>query len=98
MSMKAKPNEEVAIFECYRRLYKAATPSANFDELLEKAYVDEYGMKHISFNDYEIENEYMTQIMEDVIKEYKIRPKLRQQAFRVSIHLGASPKTKIKVE
>jgi hypothetical protein len=63
MSMTAKPNEDAAVLECYRRLYKAAT-----------------------------------QIIEDVIKEYKIKPKLRQQAFRVTIHLGASPKTKLKVE
>lgn len=98
MSIKAKPNEDAAVLECYRRLYKAATPSANFDELMAKAYVDEYGMKHIPYNDYEIEDEYMTQIIEDVIKEYKIKPKLRQQAFRVTIHLGASPKTKLKVE
>lgn len=98
MSMKAKPNEEAALLECYRRLYKAATPSANFDELMAKAYVDEHGMKHIPFNDYEIEDEYMKDIIEDVIKEYKIKPQLRQQAFRVTIHLGASPKTKLKVE
>lgn len=98
MNMTAKPNEEAAVLECYRRLYKVSTPSANFDELMAKAYVDEYGMKHIPYNDYEIEDEYMVQIIEDVIKEYKVKTKLRQQAFRVAIHLGASPKTKLKVE
>ena len=98
MNITAKPNEEAAVLECYRRLYKASTPSANFDELMAKAYVDEYGMKHIPYNDYEIEDEYMVQIIEDVIKEYKVKTKLRQQAFRVAIHLGASPKTKLKVE
>ena len=98
MNMTTKPNEEAAVLECYRRLYKAATPSVNFDELMAKAYVDEYGMKHIPYNDYEIEDEYMVQIIEDVIKEYKVKTKLRQQAFRVAIHLGASPKTKLKVE
>ena len=29
--MRATPKEEKAIDECYRRLYKAATPSADFD-------------------------------------------------------------------
>jgi hypothetical protein len=96
MKMEARPNEEAAVLECYRRLYKASTPSANFDELMAKAYVDENGMKHIPFNDYEIEDEYLRDIIEDVIKEYKIKPAIRQQAFRLTIHFGASPKVKLK--
>lgn len=98
MSLQAKPNEELAVRECYRRLYKASTPSADFEELMAKAYVDEKGMKHIPFNDYEIEEEHMESIIEDVIKEYGIKTKYRQQAFKFTILLGASPKTKLKVE
>jgi hypothetical protein len=55
-------------------------------------------MKHIPFNDYEIEEEHMESIIEDVIKEYGIKTKYRQQAFKLTILLGASPKTKLKVE
>jgi hypothetical protein len=98
MSLQAKQNEELAVLECYRRLYKASTPSGNFDELMAKAYVDEKGYKHIPFNDYEIEDEHMQSIIEDVIKEYKIKPAYRQQAFKFTILLGASPMTKLKVE
>jgi hypothetical protein len=60
--------------------------------------IDEKGYKHIPFNDYEIEDEHMQSIIQDVIKEYKIKPAYRQQAFKFTILLGASPKTKLKVE
>jgi hypothetical protein len=98
MSIQPKKNEELAVLECYRRLFKASTPSGNFDELMANAYVDEKGSKHIPFNDYEIEDEHMQSIIQDVIKEYKIKPAYRQQAFKFTILFGASPKTKLKVE
>jgi hypothetical protein len=92
--MKATKNEEAAMFECYRRMYKASTPSADFDKLVEEAEVNEQGQKVIDFMSYEIsESEYM-QILDDVIKEFKVKPKYKAQAFKVSIHLGCSPKFK----
>jgi len=83
-----------AMHECYRRLYKASTPSADFDQLVEEAPVNEQGQKVIDFMAYEIsESEYM-QILDDVIKEFKFIPKYRAKAFKVSIHIGCSPKFK----
>ena len=90
--MRATPKEEMAIGECYRRLYKAATPSADFDLLVENATIDEMG-KHIPFLDYEIEEDKFESIIEDVIKEFKIKPS-HKQPFRVTIMLGCSPKFK----
>lgn len=90
--MRATPKEEMAIGECYRRLYKAATPSADFDLLVENATIDEMG-KHIPFLDYEIEEDKFESIIEDVIKEFKISS-MRKDPFRVSIMLGPSPKFK----
>lgn len=90
--MRATPKEEKAISECYRRLFKAATPSADFDLLVENATIDEMG-KHIPFLDYELEEDKFESIIEDVIKEFKIKPS-RKQPFRVTIMLGCSPKSK----
>ena len=39
--MNATPKEELALLECYRRLFKQATPSADFDKLCEDATLDE---------------------------------------------------------
>ena len=72
-----------AIHECYRRLYKASTPSADFDQLAENPPID--------FMAYEIDEAEYMQILEDVIKEFKIK---KAQVFRASIHLGCSPKFK----
>lgn len=92
--MKATPKEQKAITECYRRLFKASTPSADFDLLVENAIIDENGLKHIPFMDYELEDDKSESIIDDVIKEFKIKPS-HKQPFRVTIVLGCSPKNKI---
>jgi hypothetical protein len=91
--MKATPKEEKAIAECYRRLFKASTPPADFDLLVENAIIDENGLKHIPFLDYELEEDTFESIIKDIIKEFKIKP-IHRAPFRVTIMLGCSPKTK----
>lgn len=87
------PNEEKALRECYRKLYKASTPSADFDELMNNASIDENGEKVIDFMAHEICEYEFSEIMSDVIKQYKIRPH-RQDLFKNTIRLGCSPKFK----
>lgn len=91
--MRATPKEEKAIDECYRRLFKAATPSADFDLLVENATIDDNGLRHIPFLEYELEEDKFESIIENVIKEFKIRS-THKAPFRVTIMLGCSPKTK----
>jgi hypothetical protein len=90
--MKATNKEELALLECYRRLFKQATPSADFDLLCENATLDEQGRKIIPFLDYELEDGKFKQIISEVIKQYKIKS-LRRKAFEITILLGCSPKT-----
>lgn len=92
--MRTTKKIEEALKECFRRLYKASTPSADFDELLEKAETNENGYKVIDFMAYEIEEEKMEQIISDVIIDYKIKPQYKAKIFRTTILFGASPKTK----
>ena len=87
------PIEEEAMRECYRKLYKASTPSADFDELVNNASIDENGQKVIDFMAYEICEYEFSEIVSDVIKEYKIRSH-RQDLFKNTILLGCSPKFK----
>ena len=94
--MKATPKEEEAMAECYRRLFKASSPSADFDLLIENASIDENGLKHIPFMDYELEENTFESIIAAVIKEFKIKYTHRAP-FKVSIMLGCSPKTNWKV-
>jgi hypothetical protein len=93
MGSIATKNEEAALMECYRRLYKASTPSADFDKLVENAKLNERGQKVIPFNDYELEQADLDRIINEVMREYKIR-KYRRQAFTATIYLGCSPRTK----
>ena len=85
--------EEEAMRECYRKLYKASTPPADFDELLKNASIDENGQKVIDYNAHEICEYEFSKIMSDVIKEYKIRTH-KQDLFKNTILLGCSPKFK----
>lgn len=91
--MYATAKEEEAMRECYRKLYKASTPSADFDELVNNASIDENGQKVIDFMAYEICEYEFSEIVSDVIKEYKIRSH-RQDLFKNTILLGCSPKFK----
>ena len=94
--MKAKKNEEAAILACYRRLYKASEPSADFDKLMEEVQVNEEGKKVIDYMSYEIDMATYEEIIKEVIKEFNIKPKHRVQAFKLTMMFGATPKFKKK--
>jgi hypothetical protein len=92
--MKATKNEEAAMWECYRRLYKASEPSANFDQLLKDAPTNERGQKVIDFMAYEIDPDVYIEIVNGIIEEFKLKPKYRVELFRRTMILGATPKFK----
>ena len=87
------PIEEEAMRECYRKLYKASTPSADFDELVNNASIDENGQKVIDFMAHEICEYEFSEIVDEVIKKHKIKTN-RVTPFKNSIYLGCSPKFK----
>jgi hypothetical protein len=89
----ATPKEKEALTECYRKLYKASSPSANFDKLIKNATINENGEKIIDYNAYEICEYEFFEIISDIIKEYKIKTH-RQDLFKNTILLGCSPKFK----
>jgi len=92
--MKATKNEEAAMWECYRTLYKASDPPANFDDLMRDAPVNEHGQKVIDYMAYEISMEDYNEIVNETIKEFKIKPKYRADVFRQTMAFGATPKFK----
>lgn len=92
--MISTKKEDEAMMECYRRLYVNSTPSADFDKLFEEAELNEFGQKIIDFDSYEIDQNLFEQILDDIIKEYKIKYKWRQQVFKNTIILGVSPRFK----
>jgi len=91
--MIATDNEEKAIMECYRRLYNNSEPSCDFDELMAKAELNEDGDKEIPYNNYKLEIPAFELIVDEIIKEFKIK-KCRQPQFSATIYLGCSPKFK----
>ena len=88
-----RDKDDKILMEIYRRAYAAATPSANFDDLVTNAKIDEHGRKVIPFNDYELEDDIAQQIINNVMKEFKV-PKWKRQAFHNAYNLGCSPRSK----
>lgn len=89
-----KKTYDKELMHCYRQLFAHSTPAASFDELVENAKVNEVGQKQIDFMAYEIDESVADEIIEQTIKDFKIKPKYVQQQFRTTIYLGCSPKFK----
>lgn len=77
--------------EAYRRMYKAATPEADFDKLVEQAPLDRQGLKIIEYWHYTISEQKFMEIVEALKKEYKLSAKEFEQ-LKNTLHLGVSPK------
>jgi len=84
---------DAAIIECYTRLFKQSEPSGDFAKLMNDATINSEGQKEIPYMDYELGQLDMDNIIDDIIKEFKV-PKILRQRFKTTIYLGCSPKTK----
>lgn len=91
--MKRKDLDQ-AMMHCYRQLFAYSTPAASFDVLVENAKINERGQKEIPFMDYEIDEGHAREIIDQTIKDFKIKPKYLADSFRTGIYLGCSPKFK----
>jgi len=76
--------------EIYREMYKKATPSANFDELIKKGITKKEGW----FMDYYLDEETQEKIVDKICKKHKLN-KYEKRKVKAAICLGCSP-TSIK--
>jgi hypothetical protein len=83
------------VMDCYRELYKEATPSADFDELVKNAPINDEGQKVIDFNAYEIDFDKNHEIVEKYIKKGKLTF-LEERGFKIQMFLGCAPRTKMR--
>ena len=83
------------VMDCYRELYKEATPSADFDELLKDATINDEGQKVIDYDAYEIDFNKNHEIVEKYIKKGKLTF-LEERGFKIQMFLGCAPRTKMR--
>lgn len=83
-----------AAMNCYRELYKEATPSADFDELVANAPINEQGQKVVDYNSYQLSREKYEEIVEAHIKKNKLKS-YEAKGFRIEMYLGCGPSSKI---
>jgi hypothetical protein len=97
MSPKRLKQLTNAAFNCYREMYAACDPPADFDKLYEEAPIDKDGRKEIKFLEHEMDQEKFDEILEKYLndKTLKLKP-YEKRDFSISINLGCSPKCKRK--
>jgi hypothetical protein len=83
-----------AAMDCYRELYKEATPSADFDELVANAPINERGQKVVDYNAYRLDKFKYEDIVEKHIKKNKLKGH-EAKGFRIEMYLGCGPSSKI---
>lgn len=93
MTRKHKIKLKDIILDIYRELYEKSTPSVDFDMLVENAEIDEFGRKIIPYDDYEIEGELLSEIINKYISKNKLK-KIDAQIIKCEVYLGVSPKIK----
>jgi hypothetical protein len=85
------------VMEIMKELYVNSIPSADFDELVENAPIDEYGRKNIRFDDYEIDDTIMDNIMNYHFKKNRLT-KYEKNIVSANVYLGPSPRSIRKKE
>lgn len=88
-----RKNYDKILTDLYTRLYKAATPSADFAELLKNAKeetIDGKIVKKIDYDSYYLNIDDYRKIVEDVQKEYKLNA-FERSWFAFEAYLGAGP-------
>lgn len=86
-----KNKVEMAAWHCLRQLYANATPPANFDELVEKADVNERGQKVVDFMSYYVDKDLFEEIVKQTIKDFKLKKEIELRDFKFLVYLGPSP-------
>jgi hypothetical protein len=84
------------INDIYREIYANAEPPADWDKMLAEAEINDRGQKVIPFDDYEITNKKLQEIIDKHMNKNKISKYYRDK-FNFEIWLGCSPRTKQEV-
>lgn len=97
--MGRKEKIKKLVHSIYKELYLQATPSVDFDELVEEAKKnpDEKGLIKIPFEDYYLDNVKLSEIVEQKLKESALKlSTYEKDCIRHEIYLGSSPSSSRK--
>lgn len=85
--MLSRKKLEKAVHECMVELFKNASPSANYDDLV----IDE----NFDYEKYYLDNKQYESIVESIVTKYKIITKIDLNSFYIYVYLGHGPTSKI---
>jgi len=91
MAYTSEKKEEQLMLDCYRELFAKSNPKGDFDKLMAEATINKRGEKEIPFDDYEIDDGLLREIIDKYAKQ--VHPKWKRLRFRNTIFLGCSPRS-----
>lgn len=80
---------EFILMECYRKMYRKATPKADFDELMATS-PRHMGSIEIPFRDYTLSEKKSDKIIDNISKKYRLN-EYNIRRLKFSANLGCSP-------
>ena len=90
MARRKKKNLNEVVLDIYRELYLNATPSADFDKLMEEAETDEKGRKVIDYMSYYLDIHRYIEIVSRHVEENGLRG-MEKSAVEFEAYLGVGP-------
>ena len=84
--MRSKEKLWEICMEIYRKMYKEAEPSADFDKIMESGE----GKKKEFFMDYYLSEEREVEIIEEMLEKHRCN-KLERNSIRKTVYLGSAP-------
>lgn len=86
MQMNDQDLFEKVVMPIYRQMYREATPSADFDELIKNGTAHKEGF----FHDYHLSQDRQDEIIKKELKKHKLT-KWQKRDIEISVTLGSSP-------
>lgn len=81
------------LLEIYKRMYAESDPPVDIMKIIESGE----GQQDRWYMNYYLAEQRQLEIIDEVLKEFKVKPKWKRNAFKTTVLLGASP-TSIKRE
>jgi len=95
MRRKKEEMDQEIMNTLFRKAFAASNPPGDYDEMLEKAELNQFGQKIIPFMDYECSHEKLQEIFDTTMEEYKV-PRNKIRAFSFHFWMGCSPRSSVK--
>ena len=88
--MERLTKDDHILLEIYKRMYAESDPPVDIMKIIESGE----GQQDRWFMNYYLAEQRQLEIIDEVLKEFKVKSKWKKSAFKFTVLLGAAPTTK----